>query len=1061
MASFSYWRGVAQSSGASGLAAITDGTSSDDPSGTDCNKAYWEAKAYDQLVAIYTSLSSEPGSGVDGNFIINQDATSSTNSSLIFSTGGTLQYGEPTLTWVSSNSTFNFSHDLVSQISLGSTSTRLTKVWSADADISGTLTLGSSSTLTSTGSASFSSLSVSTLSLGGNIQTDGTSLTFNHDYTGSSPSENGSIVVERGSQNNAILRFTESNDRWQVYDLGSSAYKDIAIFDSNGFTYTEMFAGSGGNHGSANTVARSDHSHSFGTVGASGTSNTYWDIDSDYSSGSSNIETRFGGSSRYIRINPNDSTPLFTFSHGASLANLTITSGITFSGSGAIAADLPIAGDEITFLSTNAGAPTGNADLTVNRGNTTDTRLRWNEAIDRWTFTNDGSTYYRLIGTDGSDNLTTPASLTITGDITGSLTSQGSYTTLRNTATSGGDGFYRVKTGASSYASLKWVNASSKWQTGNGTNFSDIVTHDASQTLTNKTLTSPAISTPTITNGGSWGGNPTISGNPSLTGTPAFSGTPTFVGATFSGRPAFNADYTAAPFTVSSPTLVTNLNADRVDNKHVDDTQSASTNYLWTSDKVQEQIDASSGTPSAHASTHGAAGSDAISGITNISGTTQDTFTIQTGATHPATIQLGSSSKFRVQIKDYSNNRMGLGGQNVSIVPQSTGQVLGDSANRWDQLWINKYLNSNLIASSDYPTTNGSLWFASGSPSSFMVRLGGTIHTLVNSSGVSNNNHSHSGYLPTSGGTLSGLLKVQADLEVDSSGTDLLYAATGYDKVGIGYTPSSAGGGKLEVYGASSWAGSGESIARFRSGGSDARIHVNSTSGAGQFKAYTIYEDGNTSTKYSTGLDGGAYKITTGTTLSGTQRLKIDSSGNWDIGDSGTSYNAKFHGDTGAKAYWYWYSGGGVDKYHYMKRYQPPAAAAFSMMHINAASDEASPGYNLIVSGTIQHNGIYSGSDSRLKSNIADIETALDNVTQLQGVTFNWKENKELEFDVPVKGEGRQYGFIAQDVEKVLPDVVQGDGDDIKSLKYDALIPVLVEAIKELKAEIETLKAGS
>ncbi len=76
-------------------------------------------------------------------------------------------------------------------------------------------------------------------------------------------------------------------------------------------------------------------------------------------------------------------------------------------------------------------------------------------------------------------------------------------------------------------------------------------------------------------------------------------------------------------------------------------------------------------------------------------------------------------------------------------------------------------------------------------------------------------------------------------------------------------------------------------------------------------------------------------------------------------------------------------------------------------------------------------------------------------------MTFNWKENKELEFDVPVKGEGRQYGFIAQDVEKVLPDVVQGDGDDIKSLKYDALIPVLVEAIKELKAEIETLKAGS
>ena len=289
MATFSYWRGVAQSNGAAGLASIVDGTSSDDPSGTDCNKAYWEAKAYDQLVALFTSLSSAPGSGVDGNFTINQDATSSANSSLNFGTGGSVGGADPNLSWVSSTTSFNLSHDLVSQINLGSSSTRLTKVFSTDADISGTLTLGGSSTLTSTGSATFSNLTVSTLSLGGNIETDGVSLTLNADYTGSSPSDDGSIIVERGTQNNAVLRFTESSDRWQIYDLGTSAYKDIAIFDSNGFTYTEMFSGTGGNLGTANTVARSDHSHSFGTVGAQGTTNTFWDIDSDYSSGSSNI----------------------------------------------------------------------------------------------------------------------------------------------------------------------------------------------------------------------------------------------------------------------------------------------------------------------------------------------------------------------------------------------------------------------------------------------------------------------------------------------------------------------------------------------------------------------------------------------------------------------------------------------------------------------------------------------------------------------------------------------------------------------------------------------------
>ena len=958
MASFSYWRGVAQSSGAAGLAAITDGTSSDDPSGTDCNKAYWEGKAYDQLVAIYTSLSSEPASGVDGNFTINQDATSSANSSLIYSTGGTLSGGEPSLTWVSSSSTFNFSHDLVSQINLGSSSTRLTKVWSTNADVSGTLTLGSSSTLTSTGSASFSNLSVSTLSLGGNIQTDGVSLTFNTDYTGSSPSDNGSIVVERGTQTNAILRFTESNDRWQVYDLGTSAYKDIAIFDSNGFTYTEMFAGTGGNSGSANTVARSDHSHSFGTVGASGTTSAYWDIDSDYSSGSSNIETRFGGSSRYIRLNPNDSTPLFSFSHGLSVASLTITTGVTFSGSGAIAADLPIIGDEITFLSSNAGAPTSNADLTVNRGNTTDTRLRWNETDDRWTFTNDGSTYYRLIGTDGSDNLTAPANLTITGDIVGSLTSQGAYATLRNDETSGGDGAFRVRTGASSFAFLKWSNAASTWQAGNGNSYADLITTSATQTLTNKTLTTPAINQPTITNGGSWSGNPTLSGNP------AFSGTPTFVGATYSGRPAFNADNTAAPFTVSSSQqVVTNLNADKVDNCHRDDNGSGS-NTLWSATKIQTQINSASSTPGAHKSTHETGGSDPIEGTLRISGTTNDSYIVNTDSSTAAILQLGSGSLFRLQIKD--SGRMGLAGTNIAVVPQSTGQLLGDSSNRWDQVWVNKYVNMNLISSSNYPTTNGSIWCTSGSPSLLMVRLGGSNYTLMDSSGVSSNNHSHSGYLSTNGGTIAGTLTVQSDLTASTQAVTLGDASNVSEVKVIGDN------------------GSGSSSSRFK---------------------VLIYNNGSA------------------------QKTSLLTQRSTQSAYPGQEYSTVLIGGQNTSATW----------------------------------SNSDPGYNLYVEGTIRHTGITQVSDERFKDNIAPVTDALNVVSKLRGVTFNWKADESLQFDVPINDEGVQYGLIAQEVEAVIPDLVSKSDDDneVRGLKYDGLIPVLVEAIKELKAEIETLKAGA
>ena len=1101
MATYAHWQSIASGSGASGLSSITDASYAGDPAGTDCNASYWNGRAYDQLTAIFNQLGTNPGSGSDSNFTINQDATGNESSSIRFATGGALQQ-DPSFGWNASLSAFTLSNDLVSAIELGASGTRISKLWATNTDVSGTLDVGGNTNVTGNldvdgtstlqGVTVAGTLTTSSLSVSSSLSIAGTAFTLNSDASGM-PSESSSIIVERGSATDAAIRWYEtgnnSTSKWQAYNLSDSAYDTIALLNSSGFTSSDVFSGS--HTGSSNHAARADHSHTGGSLDALGTNETTFTVDADYSSGSANIELRFASASNYIRYNPGAGTTEYTFSDtinvpGATLSSATITNDLTLSG--AISGDLNVKGT-ILKVDSDAGSKS-NTDvyLGVSLGSDGNRWLRWNGDSSsanggKWQFTNDASAYYDLIGTDSSNNISFPANVTITGDLTSSLDIQGTTLTLRSGSEDNADALFRVKRGVDDYATIKYESDSGgSWKAcTSSANYSDIVLHDKAQTLTQKTLTAPSISGPTMTGGGTWSGNPSFSGNP------AFSGTPTFVGATFSGRPAFNSSYqNGSPFTVgTNSVLVSSLNVDAVDGKHVSDSET-STGYLWTANKIQAQIDSSSG--AAHASTHGATGSDAISGTTNISGTTQDTFTIQTGATNPATIQLGSTSKFRVQIKDYGNNRMGIGGQNVSVVPQNTGQSLGDSSNRWDQFWVKEYANFDLIASSDYPSTNGSLWFASGSPSSFMVRLGGTIHTLVNSSGVSNNNHSHSGYLSTGGGTLSGMLTINADLNVNSS---LLYAAAGYDKVGIGYTPSS-GGGKLEVYGGNSWTGTGESIAKFRSQGADARIHIYSGSAAySTHKAYAIYEDKNTSSQFSTGLDGGAYKITTGTTLSGTERLKIDSSGNWttnsgqfnvncstlnidnssgtprleidssgnfEVGDSGTNYNAKFHGNTGAKAYWNWYSGGGIDKFHYMKRYQPSQGSAYALMHINAGSESSSPGYNLIVSGTIYHSGIYQSSDSRLKSNIANIETALDNVTQLQGVTFNWKENEELEFDVPVKGEGRQYGFIAQDVEKVLPDIVQTD--NVKSLKYDALIPMLVEAIKELKAEVDELKAS-
>jgi len=87
-------------------------------------------------------------------------------------------------------------------------------------------------------------------------------------------------------------------------------------------------------------------------------------------------------------------------------------------------------------------------------------------------------------------------------------------------------------------------------------------------------------------------------------------------------------------------------------------------------------------------------------------------------------------------------------------------------------------------------------------------------------------------------------------------------------------------------------------------------------------------------------------------------------------------------------------------------------------------------------------------SDINLKKNIEVIPNALDKVSQIRGVTFDRIDNSIQ----------RQSGVIAQEVEAVLPEVVHTDKEGIKSVAYGNLVGLLIESIKELKAEVETLK---
>lgn len=88
---------------------------------------------------------------------------------------------------------------------------------------------------------------------------------------------------------------------------------------------------------------------------------------------------------------------------------------------------------------------------------------------------------------------------------------------------------------------------------------------------------------------------------------------------------------------------------------------------------------------------------------------------------------------------------------------------------------------------------------------------------------------------------------------------------------------------------------------------------------------------------------------------------------------------------------------------------------------------------------------INSNSDESLKTNIKQLDNSLQKVNELRGVTFEWKETGKSSI-----------GVIAQDVERVLPELVkQGD---VKSVNYNGLIAVLIEAIKDLSNEVEELK---
>jgi len=117
----------------------------------------------------------------------------------------------------------------------------------------------------------------------------------------------------------------------------------------------------------------------------------------------------------------------------------------------------------------------------------------------------------------------------------------------------------------------------------------------------------------------------------------------------------------------------------------------------------------------------------------------------------------------------------------------------------------------------------------------------------------------------------------------------------------------------------------------------------------------------------------------------------------------------------------------------------------------NVGIGTVTPDFKLRVEGTLRAIGITDASDSRLKKDVVPLTDSLNKVASLRGVHYKWKD--------PTAGPGPQIGLIAQEVERVFPELVETDSAGLKSLNYSHLVAPLIDAVKELQGEIETLRA--
>lgn len=101
----------------------------------------------------------------------------------------------------------------------------------------------------------------------------------------------------------------------------------------------------------------------------------------------------------------------------------------------------------------------------------------------------------------------------------------------------------------------------------------------------------------------------------------------------------------------------------------------------------------------------------------------------------------------------------------------------------------------------------------------------------------------------------------------------------------------------------------------------------------------------------------------------------------------------------------------------------------------------------LQVGGDVEASAFYYSSDESLKKNVQTLENSLNKILNLRGVSFDWKSD-----------DSENIGLIAQEVEKIFPELVGENSKGLKSVEYANLVAPIIEAIKEQQKIIENLE---